>query len=74
MYDDTTYAVDPQQVEGEMTTGARQNATLGELEFNTLDEPIKETIVSGLLYTPNPSLPLEDFTTINRIVALRLYS
>lgn len=46
MYDDVTYAVDPQHVEGEMTVGTRQKATLGQPEFNTLDEPIKDTIVS----------------------------
>lgn len=46
MYDDATYNVDPQQVEGEMTIGTRQKSVLGEPEFNTLDEPIKDTIVS----------------------------
>ncbi|XP_025989823.1 protein YIPF6 [Solenopsis invicta] len=45
MYDDVTYAVDPQHVEGEMTIGAKQRSTLGEPEFNTLDEPIKDTIL-----------------------------
>lgn len=45
MYDDVTYAVDPQHVEGEMTVGTRQKATLGQPEFNTLDEPIKDTIL-----------------------------
>lgn len=29
-----------------MTVGMPQKATLGEPEFNTLDEPIKTTIVS----------------------------
>lgn len=51
MYDDVTYAVDPQHVEGEMTVGARQRSTLGEPEFNTLDEPIKDTIVSVLYFS-----------------------
>jgi len=46
MYDDVVYAVDPQHVEGEMTVGIKQKSTLGEPEFNTLDEPIKDTIVS----------------------------
>lgn len=47
MYDDTAYAVDPQHVEGEMTvTGNRQKANIGEPDFNTLDEPIRDTIVS----------------------------
>lgn len=47
MYDDVTYTVDPQHIEGEMTIGAKQKSTtLGEPEFNTLDEPIKDTIVS----------------------------
>lgn len=45
MYDDIAYAVDPQHVEGEMTVGTKQRSTLGEPEFNTLDEPIKDTIV-----------------------------
>ncbi|KAL0125193.1 hypothetical protein PUN28_004377 [Cardiocondyla obscurior] len=45
MYDDVVYAVDPQNVEGEMTVGAKQRSTLGELEFNTLDEPIRDTIL-----------------------------
>ncbi|XP_020279092.1 protein YIPF6 isoform X2 [Pseudomyrmex gracilis] len=45
MYDDATYNVDPQQVEGEMTVGTRQKSVLGEPEFNTLDEPIKDTIL-----------------------------
>lgn len=46
MYDDATYTVDPQHVEGDMTIGVRQKATLGEPEFNTLDEPIRDTIVN----------------------------
>lgn len=37
---------DPQNVEGEMTVGAKQKSNLGEPEFNTLDEPIRDTIVS----------------------------
>lgn len=37
---------DPQNVEGEMTVGAKQKSNLGEPDFNTLDEPIKDTIVS----------------------------
>jgi len=46
MYDDAMYNVDPQSVEGEMTVGAtRQKANLGEPEFNTLDEPIRDTIL-----------------------------
>lgn len=46
MYDDVTYTVDPQHIEGEMTIGAKQKSTtLGEPEFNTLDEPIKDTIL-----------------------------
>lgn len=56
MYDDVTYAVDPQHVEGEMTVGAKQRSTLGEPEFNTLDEPIKDTIVSGLYFSLLPKL------------------
>ncbi|EZA58883.1 Protein YIPF6 [Ooceraea biroi] len=43
MYDDVTYAVE--HVEGEMTVGTKQKSTLGEPEFNTLDEPIKDTIL-----------------------------
>jgi len=50
MYDDVTYAVDPQHVEGEMTIGTKQRSTLGQPEFNTLDEPIKDTIVSVLYF------------------------
>lgn len=46
MYDDVMYTVDPQHIEGEMTIGAKQKSTLGEPEFNTLDEPIRDTIVS----------------------------
>lgn len=46
MYDDATYNVDPQNVEGEMTVGPKQKSNLGEPEFNTLDEPIRDTIVS----------------------------
>ncbi|KYN02699.1 Protein YIPF6 [Cyphomyrmex costatus] len=45
MYDDVMYVVDPQHVEGEMTVGTKQRSTLGEPEFNTLDEPIKDTIL-----------------------------
>lgn len=47
MYDDGILAVDPQNVHGEMTVGAnlRNQANLGEPDFNTLDEPIKDTIV-----------------------------
>lgn len=49
MYDDVAYAVDPQHVEGEMTVGTKErSSTLGEPEFNTLDEPIRDTIVRGL--------------------------
>lgn len=50
MYDDAAYTVDPQHVEGEMTIGTRQKSTLGEPEFNTLDEPIRDTIVSECCY------------------------
>lgn len=32
-------------VEGEMTVPSAKNATLGQPDFNTLDEPIKDTIV-----------------------------
>lgn len=47
MYDDATYNIDPQNIEGEMTIGStRQKANLGEPDFNTLDEPIRDTIVS----------------------------
>lgn len=45
MYDDVTYTVDPQHVEGEMTIGTKQKSTLGEPGFNTLDEPIKDTFL-----------------------------
>ncbi|GAB1868619.1 Protein YIPF [Camponotus japonicus] len=46
MYDDVTYTVDPQHIEGEMTIGTKQKSTtLGEPEFNTLDEPIRDTIL-----------------------------
>lgn len=46
MYNDATYDMDPQQVEGDMTVeNARQKANLGEPAFNTLDEPIRDTIV-----------------------------
>lgn len=45
MYDDAMYTVDPQHVEGEMTVGAKRRSNLGEPEFNTLDEPIKDTIL-----------------------------
>lgn len=42
-----TYDMDPQHVEGDMTVeNARQRANLGEPDFNTLDEPIRDTIVS----------------------------
>lgn len=44
------YTVDPQHVEGEMTVGAKRRSNLGEPEFNTLDEPIKDTIVSERCY------------------------
>lgn len=37
---------DPQNIEGELTVGAKQKSNLGEPEFNTLDEPIRDTIVS----------------------------
>lgn len=51
MYDDVTYTVDPQHIEGEMTIGTKQKSTtLGEPEFNTLDEPIRDTIVSVYCY------------------------
>jgi hypothetical protein len=47
MYDDGLSVIDPQHVQGEMTVGPnlRNKATLGEPDFNTLDEPIKDTIV-----------------------------
>lgn len=50
MYDDVTYTVDSQHIEGEMTIGTKQKSTLGEPEFNTLDEPIKDTFVSVYSY------------------------
>jgi len=50
MYDDVAYAVDPQHVEGEMTVGTKQRPALGQPEFNTLDEPIKDTIVSFVFF------------------------
>lgn len=37
---------DPQNIEGELTVGSKQKSNLGEPEFNTLDEPIRDTIVS----------------------------
>lgn len=52
MYDDVIYAVDPQHVEGEMTIGVKQKSVLGEPEFNTLDEPIRDTIVRIAFYVP----------------------
>jgi len=52
MYDDVTYTVDPQHIEGEMTVGPKQKSTLGQPEFNTLDEPIKDTIVSIVTSIP----------------------
>ncbi|KAJ8673947.1 hypothetical protein QAD02_005209 [Eretmocerus hayati] len=47
MFDDIVPSVDPQYVQGEMTVGAnlRNQATLGEPDFSTLDEPIKDTIL-----------------------------
>ncbi|XP_003703372.1 protein YIPF6 [Megachile rotundata] len=36
---------DPQNIEGEMTVGPKQKANLGEPDFNTLDEPIRDTIL-----------------------------
>uniref|UniRef100_A0A6V7KJP2 Protein YIPF n=1 Tax=Bracon brevicornis TaxID=1563983 RepID=A0A6V7KJP2_9HYME len=46
MYDDVPYMADPAYVEGDMTVGAaRQKANLGEPDFNTLDEPIRDTIL-----------------------------
>ncbi|XP_032671636.1 protein YIPF6 [Odontomachus brunneus] len=45
MYDDAAYTVDPQHVEGEMTVDSKQRSNLGEPEFNTLDEPIRDTIL-----------------------------
>lgn len=49
MYDDATYNVDPQNIEGDMTVeNSRQRAALGEPGFNTLDEPIRDTFVSAI--------------------------
>lgn len=50
MYDDGISAMDPTHVQGEMTVGPnmRNQANLGDAEFSTLDEPIKETIVCQL--------------------------
>ncbi|XP_033231056.1 protein YIPF6 [Belonocnema kinseyi] len=46
MYDDELYSRDAHNVEGDMTVGpTRQNANIGEPEFNTLDEPIRDTIL-----------------------------
>ncbi|XP_008214898.1 protein YIPF6 [Nasonia vitripennis] len=47
MYDDGMSGLDPTNVHGEMTVGPnmRNQATLGEPDFNTLDEPIKVTIL-----------------------------
>ncbi|XP_051170002.1 protein YIPF6 [Leptopilina boulardi] len=46
MYDDGSYSLDQQNVEGEITTGPmRQNTNIEGPEFNTLDEPIKDTIL-----------------------------
>lgn len=46
MYDDGSYSLDPQNVEGEITVGPmRQNTNIEGPEFNTLDEPIKDTIL-----------------------------
>lgn len=45
MYDDVSYAADPESVEGEMTVGVKQRSNLGEPDFNTLDEPIRATIL-----------------------------
>ncbi|CAK9804574.1 Protein YIPF6 [Anthophora plagiata] len=36
---------DIQNVEGELTVAEKQKSNLGEPEFNTLDEPVKETIL-----------------------------
>ncbi|XP_071868140.1 protein YIPF6 [Bombus fervidus] len=36
---------DPQNIEGELTVGSKQKSNLGEPEFNTLDEPIRDTIL-----------------------------
>lgn len=46
MFDD-----DPTLVEGEMTVNSKgvvNRGTPGQADFNTLDEPIKETFVSSL--------------------------
>lgn len=49
IFDDIIATVDTRNVEGEMTIGAvqspRTEAKIGEPEFSTLDEPIKDTIV-----------------------------
>ncbi|KAL7286093.1 protein YIPF6 [Trichogramma pretiosum] len=47
MFDDGMIAVDAQNVQGEMTVGPslRNQATLGEPDFSTLDEPIKDTVL-----------------------------
>ncbi|XP_058803172.1 protein YIPF6 [Phymastichus coffea] len=47
MYDDGISAVDPTYVQGEMTVGpnTRSQASLGDADFSTLDEPIRETIL-----------------------------
>lgn len=37
-------------VEGEMNIPTAKTATLGEPDFNTLDEPIKDTIVRLKIY------------------------
>ncbi|XP_017893036.1 protein YIPF6 [Ceratina calcarata] len=36
---------DSQNIEGELTVGSKQKSNLGEPEFNTLDEPIRDTIL-----------------------------
>lgn len=46
MFDDSTYTMDPQNIEGDMTIGSKQFTNLNEPDFNTLDEPIRDTIVS----------------------------
>ncbi|XP_014219120.1 protein YIPF6 [Copidosoma floridanum] len=50
MFDDGISAVDPQHVQGDMTVGPnlRSQASLGEPDFSTLDEPIKDTILRDL--------------------------
>ena len=52
MYDDEILSADAQNVHGEMTVGPnlRNQANLGEPDFNTLDEPIKDTIVIDFFY------------------------